>query len=346
MTHKKDRGLFDEHFRLNKLSKQGDCLEELNKVINWEMFRKTIESAFPVHDPSLGGRPPYDKVMMFKALVIQATYNISDDNLEFQILDRLSFMRFLGLSLADDVPDSKTFWTFREALKEKTIFDKLFEELRDHLYKYGLVMKNGSIVDANIVQVPRQRNSRDENIQIKNGQVPEDWKANPNKFRQKDTDARWTKKNNKNFYGYKNHIKINQGSKLIIEYQVTPASMHDSEVMEDLLNESDRGQTCYADSAYTGSKCKEVMKRFKMKDKVHKKGCRNKELSAKEKKTNHQKSKVRARVEHVFGFQYMNMNTAIGMRYIGLDRIASALGLRNIVYNLFRWAFLLRKSMV
>lgn len=150
------------------------------------------------------------------------------------------------------------------------------------------------------------------------------------------------RKNGKNYYGYKNHIKVDKGSKLIQEYQVTPVSIHDSEVLKDLLEEKNQGQKLHADSAYSGDKCKSLIQKYKMKDKVHEKGYRNNPLTEKQIASNRKKSSIRARVEHVFGFMYMNMNHRIGLRYIGMDRIASAIGLRNIIYNMCRVLYLVQ----
>jgi len=341
MRNKKSRGLFDDQFRLDKISKLKDPLEKLNQYIKWEDFRSIIDHAFRETEPSLGGRPPFDRVMMFKVLVLQKMYNLSDDKTEYQILDRFSFSRFLGIDLCDAVPDAKTIWHFREQLKNHAIFDQLFEFLRDKISKADLILNDGSIVDARIIKVPKQRNSRDENGQIKKGEIPEDWKENPNKLRQKDTDASWTRKNGQNHYGYKNHIKIDQGSKIITEYQVTTAKVHDSVVLEDLLDESDTGKPLWGDSAYMGKNCAKVIRKYRMKNLTNKQGCRHKTLSEYHKKKNHQKSKVRARVEHVFGFVWQNLSGSAPFRNIGLDRIASSIGLQNIVYNLFRAVYLI-----
>jgi len=136
MRNKKSRGLFDDQFRLEKISKLKDPLEKLNRYINWEDFRSIIDQAFHETEPSLGGRPPFDRVMMFKVLVLQKMYNLSDDKTEYQILDRFSFSRFLGIDLCDSVPDAKTIWYFREQLKNHAIFDRLFEFLRDKMAKF------------------------------------------------------------------------------------------------------------------------------------------------------------------------------------------------------------------
>jgi IS5 family transposase len=340
MSNKKSRSFFDEHFRLEKINTLKDPLVKLNAIIRWEDFRPIIDTAFSVNDPSKGGRPNYDRVMMFKVLIIQRIYNLSDDAAEFQILDRMSFNRFLGLELCDNVPDSKTIWHYREQLVKGGVFDSVFDLLNTKLVKAGLVLSTGSIVDARITEVPRQRNSRDENKQIKKGDIPEDWKDNPNKNRQKDIDADWLRKNGKNYYGYKNHVKIDTDSKLITEYQVTPASVHDSAALDDLLNESDEGKILHADSAYSGEPCKKIIRKYKMKNKVHKKAYRNKPLSDYQKKKNTEKSSIRARVEHVFAQFWVSMAGNTYIRYIGLERIAATIGMQNIVYNLQRVCYI------
>jgi IS5 family transposase len=135
------------------------------------------------------GPKPYDPLLMFKILVLQRYYNLSDGQIEYQILDRLSFCRFLGLSLNDRVPDEKTIWDFRDRLVGKGLDKELFDQFAGLLEKHGLIAHEGKIIDASFVEAPRQRNTRDENKQIKEGIVPEEWEKVPNKKRQKDTDA-------------------------------------------------------------------------------------------------------------------------------------------------------------
>lgn len=340
MRKTKTTGFFDEYFRLEKLSKIKDPLEQLNKYIDFESFRDTLNQAFPKTDPRLGGRPPFDRVMMFKILILQRMYNLSDDNTEYMILDRLSFSRFLGLSLCDDVPDSKTIWNFKEVLKKNDTAHKLFTVFHNKIDEAELLIKDGAIVDASIMEKPRQRNTHKENEQLKAGTVPPQWDENPNKRRQKDTDADWTRKNNKNFFGYKNHIKVDNGSKLITNYVVTPAGAHDSLVMDDLLEITDAGQSLYGDSAYSGEPCNRLIRKVKMKNKTHKKSYRNKQLSDYQISENKNKSKVRARVEHVFGYQWTNLCGAEWLRSVGIERCAQAIALSNLIYNFFRSIFL------
>ena len=343
MRKNKARGLFEDQFRQEKITNMKDPLEQLNHFIRWEDFRPVIDKAFAVTDPSLGGRPPFDRVMLFKVLVLQRMYNLSDDNTEYQILDRHSFCKFLGIESYAQVPDSKTIWHYREQLKKHEIIHEIFSLFTEKLQNASLMLKDGAIIDASIVQVPRQRNTREENKQVRDGEIPEEWKDKPNKLEQKDLDADWVKKNGKTFYGYKNHIKIDNGSKLITCYAITPASVNDGAMLEDLLDENEAGQPLYADSAYSGKNCANVIKSAKMENHTHEKAYRYKKLSQEQKEQNTVKSKTRARVEHVFGYQWMNLNAAQLIRYIGLDRNAMAIALRNIIYNFFRAIFIVKQ---
>jgi IS5 family transposase len=269
------RGFFDEQDRLEKLSKQGDPLEKLNAMVDWEMFRPKLKRFFKKEPKGPGGRPPYDYVVMFKVLILQRLYNLSDAQMEYQLLDRLSFQRFLGQGLYGSVPDEKTIWLFREALIRQNAIETLFDRFTKHLEAKGLITNKGSIIDASFVEVPRQRNSREENKKIKEGTLPEDWEKDPSKLRQKDTDARWTKKNDQSFYGYKDHVKVDADSKLIKAYVVTDASVHDSQALEVLIDRSDRDADLHADSAYRSAKIETTLKRRGVRSKIHEKGNRN-----------------------------------------------------------------------
>lgn len=331
-------GLFDDHFLIEKLTKLGDPLQKLNNYIDWNIFKVTIEKAFgdEAKDLSKGGRPPFDKLVLFKALLIQSLYNLSDDQLEYQVTDRASFKRFLGLKKSDKVPDSKTFWFFREQLIEKDVIMGLFKTFNETLDAAGIFANEGKMVDASFVEAPRQRNTREENKHIKEtGTAPEAWKENPHKLCQKDTDARWTKKNDVVFYGYKNHIKSDTKTKLIEKFEVTDASVHDSQPVEGLLEEKDAGQPFYADSAYTGQEQEKIYENKKVVNMVNEKGYRNKPLTEEQKANNKEKSKTRARVEHIFGFVENSMNGSF-VRTIGMARAKAKIGMMNLVYNICR----------
>ena len=329
----RDYGFFDQDIRLSKLSALGDPLERLSEGVDFEVFRSLLEDSLDKEAKGKGGRPPYDYVLMFKILILQRYYNLSDDQTEYQINDRMSFMRFLYLTISDDIPDSKTIWNFSERLTDLGLIKELFNLFGRELNRLGLIVNEGKIVDASFVEVPRQRNNREDNKKIKSGTADDLWKDQPNKKSQKDIDARWTKKNFQNYYGYKNHVKVDAKSKLIDDYTVTNASVHDSQTLDYLLHDQDKGQDLYADSAYVGQE--DVWKTHHMKDQIHEKGYKNKPLTEKQKSSNTEKSRTRARVEHVFGFMENSMGSMF-FRKVGIKRAETTVGLMNLTYNMFR----------
>ena len=332
---KQNPGLFDYENRMRKLEEGPDPLARLNARIDWEMFRPNLERVFEKESKGPGGRPRHDVVMMFKILVIQRYYNLSDEQAEYQINDRLSFQKFLGITLSDAVPDEKTIWLFRETLSEAGRVKKLFRRFERHLSQGGLMGHEGKIIDASFVDVPRQRNSREENKEIKLGKVPESFEENGNRLRQKDVEARWSKKGKEVHYGYKDHVKVDRVTKLIEDYEVTDACVHDSQAVEDLVEEDDG--TVHADSAYSGEKIETILKENGVKGEICEKGYRNHPLTEKQKKSNRKKSRIRARVEHIFGFMTNTMRDGLKMRWIGMRRIALGIGLLNLVYNMARY---------
>ena len=337
----KQIGLFDENNCLRKLSKLGDQLEKLDHVIEWRLFEAILSRVFVKEKKGAGGRPPYNYLLLFKTLILQRLFNISDDQAEFQINDRMTFRRFLGLSLGDQVPDAKTIWLFRDRLAKAGVMEELFNSFSFQLEQQGIISHKGTIVDATFVEAPRQRNTRDENRQIKEGKIPEDWEKpeNVSKIRQKDTDARWTIKNKERHFGYKDHVKVDAESKLITAYSVTDASVHDSQVFIGLIDENDK--VLYADSAYSGNPIAEQLPQG-IENQIHEKGYRNKPLSEEQKAENKRKSRTRSRIEHVFGYMSGTMR-GITVRSIGISRAKFNIGLTNLVYNLCRYAILNRE---
>ena len=337
-------GLFDYEFQLEKINQHKPPLQKLDKVIHWNIFRKPIEEALYVEPKAPGGRPPYDKVLMFKIIILQKYYNLSDEQTEFQIKDRLSFMQFLGLQIGDHVPDEKTIWLFKEQLKEKKLSKTLFELFTSQLISNGIVAREGSMVDASFVDVPRQRNSRIDNQSIKEGDTPESFTSNKAKLSQKDTDARWMTKNAERHYGYKNHINADAKTKFITKFSVSSASPHDSTELSNIIDEHDN--VLYADSAYRSKKIEEELQAKNITSHIHEKAYRNHPLSEQQKMTNKMKSKIRVRVEHIFGYMTNSMNDALHMTSIGIQRIESNIGLLNLTYNLFRYEQLVRLEKV
>jgi len=333
------RGFFDEQDRLDKLSQQGDPLEKLDAIMDWEVFRPLLKRCFKKEPKGPGGRPAFDYVLMFKILILQRLYNLSDAQMQYLILDRLSFQRFLGQGLHGTVPDEKTIWLFREVLGKRGMIEKLFALYSEHLERHGLIAAQGSIIDASFVEVPKQRNSREENQTIKEGKVPDEWSDDPAKLRQKDTDARWTKKNEQSYYGYKDHVKVDTRSKLIETYRVTDASVHDSQVLASLIDRTDRDTPLHADSAYRSASIEKTLEKRGVRSKIHEKANRNQPLTKAQMRSNRAKSRIRARVEHVFAHITNSMN-GFRIRSIGIIRARANIGLINLTYNIARSVYL------
>ena len=334
-------GFFDLENRHRKLDEK-DPLIQLNQLIDWEQFRVSLKPIRSGKKKNNAGRKPYDLVLMFKVLVLQHLYNISDDETEYMIRDRYSFCRFLGLLPEDNIPDAKTIWLFREQLIQHQLTEVLFDRFNRQLDQQGYQAKKGQIVDASFVDVPRQRNTREENAQIKAGEVPERFQENTHVKAQKDTDARWTKKNQETHFGYKNHVTVDNQHKLIRNYQVTSAEVHDSNVFVDLLVDNS-SKSVWADSAYRSEAIEDSLEEGGYRSHVHKKGKRNKPLTEAEKKANTKKSSVRVRVEHVFG-SITNEQGGMYFRVIGVARTGIKIGLMNMVYNMRRYVTLHRMS--
>jgi len=317
-------------------------INKLSEVIDWELFREELESilGYNQRNWSKGGRPPFDPVLMFKVLVLQKFHSLSDEQSEFQISDRFSFMNFLRLHPGDAIPDARTIWDFKQALERdgRDGTRRLFGRFDQILTEGGLIGREGSIVDASFVEAPRQRNSRKENEQIREGKRPEGFEKGSAKGRQKDCDASWTKKNGQRHYGYKNHAKVDAKSKLVTNYETTGGSVHDSQVFNALVDEKD--EALLADSAYLSESAREHLLECDCQDFIQLKSYRNRPLSEADKKTNKLISRIRVRVEHVFG--RMSQMAMDRLRTIGRKRAHHHNGLSNLVYNMDRYAYLMR----
>ena len=244
-------------------------------------------------------------------------------------------MRFLGLGLEDRVPDAKTVWLYREGLAQAGLVEELFTQFDGYLARQGYIARGGQILDASIVAVPKNHNTREENKTVKSGDVPEDWADKPAKRSQKDVDARWTKKHGKSHYGYKNHVNVDRKHKLVRRYHVTDAALHDSQAVDHLLMQGNTGSGVWADSAYRSEAMEAKLHDMRLKSHIHRKGKRGKPLTEQAKGSNRTKSKERVRVEHVFGAQTNDMGGTL-VRTIGLARAKAKIGMKNLTYNMRR----------
>lgn len=352
-------GFFDVDERLKRLSDLGDQLEAFGRAVDFEVFRPDLVKALAYSDGSRGGRPPFDPVMMFKVLVIQAANALSDERAEFLVSDRLSFMRFLGLNLSDRVPDARTIWLFREKLTRAGAIQPLFDRFDATLRAAGYIAMGGQIVDASLVPAPRQRNTEDEKKDLKEGRIPQAWKARPAKLRQKDRDARWTIKVSKAkarpdgttppvdiavpAFGYQNHVSIDRRFGLIRRWRATDAAAYEgARLREGLLDKTNTASPVWADTAYRSKANEAFMEENGFVSRVHRKKPKGRPMARRTAMANGRKSRIRAFVEHVFAEQKSRMGLVV--RTIGIARATLKIGMVNIVYNVKRLIFLRRTA--
>jgi len=326
---------FGDHVALESLTQHGDRLVELDRHIQWEPLVAVAQKIWRAgaEKKAACGPKPWSAEVMLRVLVLKRLYNLSDEQMEYQLRDRLSFLRFARLGLGDAVPDSRTIWLYADQLAKANGARELFEAFNRQLAERGLLVKEGVMVDATFVEVPRQRNCREDNAKIKQGETPKEWLKQPRKLAQKDVEARWTKKNDQTFYGYKDHVKVGAKTKLILTYLVTPASTHDSQPMPELIASGD--SAVHADSAYVGEKIAADLLAKGVHNYIHEKGTTANALTEEQQRANRRKSKTRARVEHPFAFMEKSLGR-IYHRCIGLIRNKYQIGLMNLCYNLCR----------
>lgn len=344
-------GFFDLDERHGALSASGDPLERLAAVVEFELFRAELDAALDRSDRAKGGRPPYDAVLMLKVLVLQTLYGLSDDQTEYQIRDRLSFMRFLGLALHDRVPDAKTIWLVREQLTRTGAIERLFARFDAALHDQGYLAMGGQIVDATVVQARRPRLTEDEKTAVKGGDVPDGWSKA--KRAQMDTEGRWTLKRGRKrapagpdpharvpttivvpVFGYKNHLGIDRRHGFIRTYTVTDAAAHDGGQLAELLDPTNTASDVWADSAYRSEANLALLARRGRVARFQRPKPRGRPMPANQRRGNARRARVRVAVEHVFAAQKCRLRLVV--RTVGLARATAKLGLANLVTNMRR----------
>ena len=289
-------GIFRCRKRLEALSARGDPLEAIDHLVPWESFRAEIEAVVLTPDElkkSSAGRKPFDAILMFRMLVLQALNNLSDEQVEYQVRDRLSFSRFLGSS--------------RTAFRRPTCCS------RTPAIQNCPFTTSSQLLPQSSPSLP-----------------PEPRNRSP-----KDRDARWTKKHGRSFFGYKNHVNADAKHKLIRHYAVTDAAVHDSQELEGLLDTDNTCNDVFADSAYRSAEIEAKLRASGYNSRIHRRGRRNHPLSLAQVRVNHAKSRIRARIEHVFGAQQNAPGGRI-VRTIGIVRARAKIGLQNLAYNIRR----------
>jgi len=338
--------LFVRERREEKLRQFTGVLERLTQRVDWGGLARAVNEATgrEARQPK-GGRPPYPTESLLKIVVLQQLYGkLSDEQMEYALLDRLSRQRFVGLAHGRDLPDAKTLWAFQELIAQGGGATRLFEIVGEQLARAGLKAKGGQLIDATIVTVPKVDLTKAEKETVKDGKTPDGWSTK--QAAHKDTDARWTAKHDTWFFGFKAHVNADQEHQLIRALVITSANVDDREPLEQLIDASGarkaQGQTVHADRGYHGQGSRELLKTLGLIDGVARKDDPNRYDQSEIHERNQKLSRIRARVEHVFGGWEKTMGKSI--RCIGLTRAQSQITIQALVYNLRRWVTLDRRG--
>jgi IS5 family transposase len=294
-------------------------LARLDAAVPWETLARFIRPTYR-NGGEQGGRPNVPVVMMLKIVMLQKWYNLSDPEMEEALLDRLSFRRFVGLGLTDANVDHATIAVFRGRLRQHGLMSVLFETVVNHLERQGLIVKEGTLVDATIIEAPRGRTRED-----KLGDS-------------KDRAATYTKKHGRTYHGYKGHVATDTRA-MIKDYVFDTACLHDSRHIDQLIAQEESqgaGGAVYADSAYMDKSRKARLESNGIFCGIIERRVRGqKELTDEQKQHNRRCAKVRAMVEHPFAW-IKNTGALLRVRYRGLTRNAIDFGLNAIAYNFKR----------
>jgi transposase, IS5 family len=327
--------LFAAQHRAQKIDVLGDPLMKIASHIDFAALAAEVDRIAPRPVSTLGGRPPYPTETMIRILVVKRLHNHSDEQMEFLLLDRMSYQRFCGLSDAANIPDRTTIWTFENrigAIGAQALFDAMEQQLLRH----GYMARCGQIIDATLVPAPKQHFKKAEKEILKQEAMPAEW--TPAQRRQKDLDATWTQKHGKSHYGYKLSINIDKRYKVIRKIKTDTASTHDSQHLDAVLDPMNTNKDVYADKGYTSQARETQLKAAGYRNQIQRKGQRNHPLSAYQEQRNQRIAKSRARVEHVFAAMAQTGGKLI--RTIGQARADFALTMMAMCYNLKRLVYL------
>jgi len=291
-------------------------LDRLHGLVRWYRFEKLLA---PLRKDG-AGRPAYPPVQMFKVLLLQSLYGLSDAEMEEAVGDRLSFRRFAGLALTDDVPDHSTICRFRNLLVGEDLLEKLFAELDRQLEKAGVILKRGTMLDATVIEASAARPGKDR----------------PSS----DPDARFTRRKGKpgSSFGYKAHVGVDEGSGLIRSVVTTPANVNDT-VPADLLIRGDE-KAVLADAAYHTHAREAALKARGIKPRLMRRPNKHHpELPARLQRYNKLISRRRAAVETTFATMKRRMGLSV-IRYKGLAKATGQVLIAAMAFNLRRWAVL------
>jgi IS5 family transposase len=323
--------------RDQKLQQYTVSLQRMGELVDFEKVSAAVDTACPRADRSKGGRPPYPTGMMMRVLFLQALYNLSDEQAEYQLLDRRSFQQFCGLANDPRIPDARTIWLFKQRLARGGLgAQAIFNAVHQQIQAQGYIPRGGQIVDATIVRAPIQQLSKDEKAQVYQGKIPKGWSLK--KARHKDLHARWTKKHSRSYHGYKLHANVDARWKLIRRWAVTPANVDDGKTLPKVVDQGNTAARLYADRGYDHQANRQVLAQHGWKDGIARKAGPGQELGERAKARNKAINRRRSRVEHVFA-QLHHLGGKL-VRAVTLARNELAIALKCAAYNVKRLVWL------
>lgn len=336
--------LFAQQRRDEKLAEHMRQLDELRDLVDFSAIADYIDETCPRPDRSRGGRPPYPTEWMVKILFLQVLYgNVSDESMECLLLDRRSFQRFLGAEDARDLPDARTIWHFKQRLAQSGEgAQAIFEAVQREIRKAGYTARGGQIVDATIVRAPKQQLSSEQKERARDGEMDPEW--NESQRRQRDIEARWTKKHGHSFFGYKGHINVDRRYGFIRKLKTTPANADDGQQLQELIDRGNTADVLAADRGYDSAANRKLLRSQGLRDEIARRSAPNKPMSRRGEKRNKRINKVRAPVEHPFA--WLEKMGAKTVRTIGLARAELGIAMQVSAYNLKRLVSLQRRGVV
>jgi IS5 family transposase len=327
--------------RKAKLEGYVQTLSAMDALIDFSAMAAAVDEACPRPNRGKGGRPAYPTEALVRMVFLQGLYNLSDEQCEHQVLDRLSFQRFCRLDGALNIPDARTLWSFRQRLAQGGLGGRaIFETLSQQLQRHGFIPRGGQIVDASIVQAPITQANAKEREALNQGQPPEGWSAK--RLAHTDRDARWTIKHGKAFYGYKLHGNVDARYKLIRTIKVTAANADDGQQLPHVLQEANTRERLLADRGYDSQANRQTLQQHGLADGIARRAKPGQTARTRLTRRNQTINRTRARVEHVFAALQQQGGKCV--RAMTLARNALAITLQCAAYNARRLVWLVKST--
>ena len=324
-----------------RLAGRTHFLKDIDTLIDWKRINKTLNKV-EIRRQSVAGRIAYSPEVMFRIMLIQSWYDLSDYKMEEHLYDNIRFMQFCKLSLENPVPDHSTISRWRARFSKKDIFIKLLREINKQLAKANIKINNGVIVDATLIEAharPRRKEIIDTEP-VGDEEIPEQQVFEFSSLtveESKDPDARWIKKGKKSVYGFKSHTLVDQEHGLVQSIKVTPANMYDGHMLAPLLESLRLPANTWvlADKGYCSEANEGILREKNLKSGIMRKKKKGKEMDPESKAFNREVSSHRYRVERSFGSLKKHFGWSRS-KYIGLEKTRDQLALGAIAFNLKR----------